>query len=163
MANEEDYYQLLGLGPRQRDEALSAQELKSAYRRALLKHHPDKDSSSNTKSLHKPTVDDIVLAYKTLSTPSLKLEYDRHLRTGVRPSSHATVGETYHIGLETVDLDDLQYDSAAGMWRRECRCGDESGFIVTEAELEKKIDDGELLVGCKGCSLWLRVMFSTEG
>lgn len=36
------------------------------------------------------------------------------------------------------------------------------GYVVTEDELEKNLEDRELIVGCRGCSLWLRVLFSVE-
>jgi len=46
-------------------------------------------------------------------------------------------------------------------WRRPCRCGVAAGFVIPEQELEDAICRGEdeLLVGCAGCSLWVRVEF----
>jgi diphthamide biosynthesis protein 4 len=58
-----------------------------------------------------------------------------------------------------VDLDDLVYDEAEVTWHRSCRCGDDRGFLIRETDLEEASDIGELHVGCKGCSLWLRVLF----
>jgi len=67
--------------------------------------------------------------------------------------------QAFHTGIETVDLDDLNVNEAQGIWYRGCRCGDERGFLVREADLEEAVDDGEISVGCKGCSLWLKVLF----
>lgn len=49
-------------------------------------------------------------------------------------------------------------------WTRACRCGDEKGFRILEEELEDAEGRGEkeVLVGCEGCSLWVRVGFEVE-
>jgi diphthamide biosynthesis protein 4 len=160
MANKLNYYKLLQL-ERRSETALPAQKVKEAYRRALLLHHPDK----NRKAPHdeQVTVDDIALAYKTLSDAKLRLDYDRWLDafvgSGGDLSGHPRPS---HTGLETVDLDDLAFDSASSVWSRGCRCGETNGFTVSELELEKQLDEGEIIVGCKGCSLWLRILFGLE-
>ena len=166
MEKPPDYYQLLGLEGSRNTERLSATELKSAYRRALLQHHPDKNAqavkTSPRSQSEKPqiSVDDVALAYKVLSEPELRAEYDFWLRSKGKDGKRD--GIVHRTGLETVDLDDLIYDQAASFWYRSCRCGEDRGYVVTELELEKNITDGELIVGCKGCSLWLRVLFGVE-
>lgn len=165
----------------------SKQDLKLAYHRALLRYHPDKSSASSTRT--KPTtttqtqqkngdtqiytIDEITTAYKILSNPGSRAEYDRELRLS-RPTQDAENGKNengkgddiFHTGLETVDLEDLGYsdgdgtEEEEGYWYRSCRCGDEKGFFVTEGDLEREVEAGEILVGCKGCSLWLRVLFA---
>ena len=154
-----NHYHLLGLEASQNLPSLPAHLVKAAYKRALLEHHPDK-RVTNGKVAN--TVDDIALAYKTLSEPQLRSEYDRWLHSIVQASGGHADGP-HHTGLETVDLDDLHYDAERSHWRRECRCGNEPAFIVTEEALESNLADGELIVGCKGCSLWLRVLFSVQG
>ncbi|KAF1971215.1 hypothetical protein BU23DRAFT_556234 [Bimuria novae-zelandiae CBS 107.79] len=49
-------------------------------------------------------------------------------------------------------------------WTRGCRCGAEKGFRIQERELEDAEARGEteVLVGCEGCSLWVRVGFDVE-
>jgi diphthamide biosynthesis protein 4 len=49
-------------------------------------------------------------------------------------------------------------------WRRPCRCGSDIGFRITEQELEDAEGKGvgEVLVGCWGCSLVVRVGFAVE-
>lgn len=49
-------------------------------------------------------------------------------------------------------------------WTRPCRCGMDQGFRIAEEELEDAEARGEteVLVGCEGCSLWVRVGFDVE-
>ncbi|KAF2474543.1 uncharacterized protein BDR25DRAFT_301249 [Lindgomyces ingoldianus] len=50
---------------------------------------------------------------------------------------------------------------ATTQYTRSCRCGAEPGFRFSEIELEDALSQGEkeILVGCEGCSLWVRVGF----
>ena len=150
MAN---HYETLGLSSRMFDGNITSQDIKQAYRRALLQHHPDKIQDVAGAA---QTIDAITLAYKTLSEPATKAEYDRELRL---KQARKADDKIFHTGLDIVDLDDLEYDEDTGEWWRACRCGQERGFIVTEDELEKESRFGELITGCKGCSLWLKVLF----
>jgi diphthamide biosynthesis protein 4 len=148
----------------------TAEEIKQAYRLALLTHHPDKNTvSSTTKSTaDKPSIDAIKLAYTILSDPKSRVEYDRDL---ILQSQKAdTIDNTqltdtrrsFRTGEELIDLDDMAYDEAPGIWYRACRCGEQRGYTVTETQLEEEERKGgrEVVVGCIGCSLWLRVGFS---
>ncbi|OQO07490.1 hypothetical protein B0A48_07187 [Cryoendolithus antarcticus] len=149
-----DYYKVLGLDATQR--AIRPADLKAAYKRSLLAHHPDKQRPGRPGH-SAPSIDTIALAYKILSTPDLKSAFDLSLSQGhdAPPGSD----KVFHTGLDTVDLDDLDLDETSGIWTRSCRCGDDKGFRVTESELERNVEDGELITGCRGCSLWLRVLF----
>lgn len=163
----EDYYTILNLSTRKLDPTLTPSEVKAAYKRALLQHHPDKNQSSSYTSSTRPnssseiTIDSIALAYKILSSPSLKSSYDAGLRTS-NNTTNEDDDKVFRTGLDSVDLDDLVFDEAGEVWTRACRCGDDRGFVVTEGELEGNLEDGELIVGCRGCSLWLRVLFGVE-
>ena len=159
MATIPNYYRLLGLETCQNDTLLPAAEVKQAYRRALLQHHPDKaTTATGTPDV---TVDDIALAYKTLADAKLRAEYDSWLQSAAEDGS-LSAPRPRHTGLETVDLDDLTYETLVGEWSRGCRCGDEKGFSLSERELEQQAKEGEVIVGCKGCSLWLRVLFGWD-
>jgi diphthamide biosynthesis protein 4 len=161
MAKSMNYYQLLDLDIRSSQDHITPLKVKQAYRKALLAYHPDKQKSAGTHPTI--TVDDIALAFKTLSDPILRAEYDTWLASNEDVTSSAGhVARPRHTGLETVDLDDLNFDASSGSWSRSCRCGNDTGFTVTEAELEKHVDEGEIIVGCKGCSLWLRIMFGVD-
>ena len=149
------HYKVLGLTPpADRHARVSLEEVKAAYRRALLRHHPDKSG----KILSKPpafTIDEITSAYKVLSNDAERAEYDLQLRLAdARQES-----DTAHPGLETVDLDDMSYDEDQVLWFRGCRCGQARGFRITESDLEKEVHRGEIITGCVGCSLWLKVLF----
>ncbi|KAL2351757.1 Diphthamide biosynthesis protein 4 [Cryomyces antarcticus] len=166
--SKRNHYVVLGLPHPTQVASLTVQDIKLAYRRALLIHHPDKSVASqgtrrSNVDVPKHTVDDITIAYRTLSDPSLRADYDRDLRlqflSAVQPDTRE---RTFHSGLETVDLDELNFDEAKSVWTRGCRCGQEQGFVVIEEELEKEAEFGELVTGCRGCSLWLRVLFQTE-
>lgn len=156
---EQGYYEVLSLPTTQSlRNQLNEQDIKFAYRRALLLHHPDKKSTplpTTPSTSTKPTIDQITLAYKTLISPTLRTAYDR---TQALKASSATL--TPHPGLETVDLDDLLHDDQQNIWYRSCRCGKERAYTITEEELEMNAEEGEIVTGCQGCSLWLRVTFA---
>jgi len=189
------YYEILNLSPSAlaslEDEAAAASLIKRAYRRALLSHHPDKKKPITTLSssslMSSPplsavyTVDQISAAYATLSRPTLRQAYDRSLlalrsqpsssltsssSSLSRTASGGTAAADFQTGIETVDLDDLDYEEegqgrdSQTTWYRPCRCGNPRGYHFGEADLEDAADLGELMVGCADCSLWLRVCFA---
>jgi diphthamide biosynthesis protein 4 len=155
-----DFYELLGLKDRQvGDRSISVDELKRGYKRALLSHHPDKRSGASSES--DITVDTIALAYHTLSDPKRRAEYDLELRNGDSIRLDPSRGVETCTGLDIVDLGDLTCDET-GNWTRDCRCGSQPAFVLTELELETNSHLGEVVVGCKGCSLWLKVLYSEE-
>lgn len=158
--NVQDHYAILMLTCSKEDrKILTEKDIKLAYRRALLSHHPDKSNLTQVSN-SKHSIDQITIAYRTLIDPVARSEYDRLL--ALKPSTPAafTISQTLHPGLETVDLDDLSSDDQQGFWYRSCRCGKERGYAVSEEELESSIECGEVLTGCQGCSLWLRVIFA---
>ncbi|MCJ1485142.1 hypothetical protein MMC06_005315 [Schaereria dolodes] len=157
----QNHYEVLTLpSPSNREQTPNKHDIKLAYRHALLHHHPDKSrvKASPDSDSRKVTVDDISLAYKVLSNPASRSEYDRLLWIQASKTSPDIIQS--HPGLETMDLDDLSYDEANRTWHRSCRCGNAGAFMVTEADLEKDADTGETFTGCGGCSLWLRVVFA---
>lgn len=165
----EDYYTVLGLSTRRNDPGLNPQDVRKAYRQALLKYHPDKiesdhrqtqNAATNSVNAHY-TIDQITAALSILSDPTSRAEYDQKLRL-VRQSEQATRANEsarFFSGLDVADLDDLDYDEDKGIWRRSCRCGQDEGFIITEDDLDAAATTGELVIGCRGCSLWLKVLF----
>lgn len=170
--NNADFYQILNVPFTSTSTGLSKQTIKLAYHKALLRHHPDKASAiqaglrapSNETGDSRFTIDEITTAYKTLSDPILRAEYDRVLRLDRAKVAEREKTDVFHTGLEVVDLEDLECDESAEelVWFRGCRCGDDRGFAVTEEELEREVEHGEIIVGCRGCSLWLKVLFAVE-
>lgn len=189
MSHGVDLYEILSLPfTGSSTTVLSKQQIKIAYHKALLKHHPDKANavaketvlngstvSTNSfpaKSDANPprqqyTIDQITAAYKTLSDPALRAEYNRSLRLDrLKVAQREKTSDVFHTGLEIVDLEDLACEEAEGgdgdCWYRGCRCGDERGFLVNEEDLEREAEHGEIIIGCRGCSLWLKILFAVE-
>ncbi|PTD09995.1 Diphthamide biosynthesis protein 4, partial [Fusarium culmorum] len=132
--------------------------IKRAYHRALLRNHPDKVANSDPSSVFF-TVDQITTALNVLSSPSARAAYDAALRVS-RPTGAAGRDGSFQTGVENVDLDDLPFDEDQECWYRPCRCGNEHSYKFREADLEEVSEEGELVVGCLDCSLWLRVHFA---
>lgn len=155
------HYQILGITPTILDEHnASSSVLKRAYRRALLQNHPDKAAGgidTNRGTVY--TVDQITIAFNVLSSPKERAAYDNSLRL-TRVDSEANFQVEFQTGVENVDLDDLPYDETTRQWYRSCRCGNEKAYIFHESDLDDCGDQGELMVGCQDCSLWLRVHFA---
>jgi diphthamide biosynthesis protein 4 len=134
------------------------------------------------------TVDDVKEAYMILGDEGRKKEYDIWLKESGWKNLHsdnqsaqedgvnreAKWTEDFILGLEILDLSDftmqgttesdtsIQVEHMA--WTRPCRCGMSTGYTIEEKELEGAMERGEkvVLVGCRGCSLWVRVGFEVE-
>ncbi|WEW59538.1 Diphthamide biosynthesis protein 4 [Emydomyces testavorans] len=186
-ASHTTYYDILEVPPP--PVLLSQSDLKAAYHRALLKYHPDKSSpsspasyvttsvqtctlASNVSSQNSRiyTIDQITTAYKLLSDPRKKAEYDRSLYlsdiSGVG-SKRFVINEkqAFCTGLEVFDLDDMQVgmdSEGSEFWYRNCRCGDTKGFLIHEEDLENEMERGEIMLGCQGCSLWAKILFAVN-
>ncbi|KAI0673821.1 hypothetical protein C8Q78DRAFT_652729 [Trametes maxima] len=125
-----DYYGLLEI-----PSSAPSADVKAAYHRALLTHHPDKHGSRN----HTVDIGLLQQAFSTLYNPHLRKEYDL-LRTsgkigGPRPAQI--------VSLE--DFEEIE-DADGNRWTYPCRCGGQ--YVVTEDML----DAGQHLVGCASCS-----------
>jgi diphthamide biosynthesis protein 4 len=151
-----NYYAVLGLPTSPNNASFTEKDIKQAYRQALLANHPDKSEQKHATQ-PKYTVDEITIAYKILSNAGCRSEHDRILRLQAFSLQQSDAKNL--TGLETVDLDDMEYDEATSVWYRSCRCGNERGYQITEEELGKELDHGAIISGCGGCSLWLTVVF----
>ena len=67
-----DYYEILGV-----NKSASADEIKRAYRKLALAHHPDRNEGSETEKKFK----EINEAYQVLSNPQKKSQYDQFGQT----------------------------------------------------------------------------------
>jgi DnaJ-class molecular chaperone len=174
---EPNHYEVLSLPKsllEESNEEQIPQIIKQAYHRALLRHHPDKAQQQHPHHVPRPTtittskptytVDQITRAYTTLSSPPSRAQYDRHLILTQQQQGSKPARSAFQTGIETIDLDDLEYSEPPGSgearWYRPCRCGNEQGFAFGEGDLEEAGDLGELIVGCQDCSLWLRICFA---
>jgi DnaJ-class molecular chaperone len=163
MTSKPSYYDILGLpSALQNDPHLPAQTLRGAYRRALLQNHPDKSiqTLNSTSKLTTYSIDQITEAFSVLSDKKTRAAYDKDSKLQAAAKNGRSEGtQIFRTGVETVDLDDLIVEEEQGIWYRGCRCGDEQGFLIREQDLEEAADEGEISVGCRGCSLWLKVLF----
>ncbi|KAF2242586.1 hypothetical protein BU26DRAFT_128928 [Trematosphaeria pertusa] len=149
---------------------------------------PERSAEGTGKGTHTYTVDDVKQAFSVLGDAARKREYDRWLAAqplhGSRgDGSGSGMGRDFVLGLEVLDLSDFEVvardcsseeggtpTSFSGegddevQWVRPCRCGAEKGFRISEGELVDVERRGgrEVLVGCEGCSLWVRVGFEVE-
>jgi len=158
------HYEILGIS----EALLKEQEdpiqiIRRAYHRALLHNHPDKASAADSLSLpkassasSKPSIDRISEAFRILSSPQSRAEYDQTLTL----AQQGPEKQAFQTGIENVDLDDLEFDERESSWFRGCRCGNPKGYLITEPDLEEVEQQGELVVGCQDCSLWLKVHFA---
>ncbi|MET0441596.1 MAG: DnaJ C-terminal domain-containing protein [Casimicrobiaceae bacterium] len=92
MANKRDFYDVLGV-PR----SASDHEIKKAYRKLAMKHHPDrnkdrKDAEANFKEAKE--------AYEVLSDKEKRAAYDRFGHAGIDPSMAAGAGAGAGAGFD---------------------------------------------------------------
>ena len=75
---ERDYYEVLGAEP-----SASVEQLRAAFREAVLRHHPDLAPSSEVATRRTSTLN---RAWAELRDPARRLHYDRALRGGTAPT-----------------------------------------------------------------------------
>src|SRR5207244_11957047 len=96
--SKRDYYEVLGVG-----QAASDQEIKTAYRRLAVKHHPDKNPEDpHAEEKFKEAAE----AYAVLSDPEQRRRYDRFGHAGVSSAASAAWGAPGFGGFEDI-LGDL--------------------------------------------------------
>ena len=162
-----DAYTVLSLPSSSQSYLLSVATIKEAYKKALLVHHPDKRSRINAYVPHSnnmKTIDAITEAYRILSNPELRAQLDKKLVTKSSASGPSKDDvEQIAIEAESVDLDDMLYDPDSQTWSCTCRCSIDDAFVVRSKDLEDNEaalnEQSELLVACRGCTLWLRICY----
>jgi len=96
--SKRDYYEILGV-----TRTATEQEIKSAYRRLAVKHHPDKNpGDAEAEEKFKEAAE----AYSILSDAEQRTRYDRFGHAGVSSSAGASWGAPGFGGLEDI-LGDL--------------------------------------------------------
>jgi DnaJ-class molecular chaperone len=78
-----DYYKILGVS-----DAASEDEIKKAYKKLAMKHHPDRGGDTKT-------FQSISEAYDTLSDTSKRQQYDAQ-KNGFNPFGHGNPGGAFH-------------------------------------------------------------------
>lgn len=182
---EPTFFEVLAISPRSldgQDQTSQAKITRQAYRRALLKHHPDRQaqktdenaaaasdssSASNENSSQHFTVDQITEAYTVLSDAKKRREYTRTLRSQTRTKSSGAANtrtkrrqKSRSSGIDTVVLDDdMSWDGKRRLYYRACDgCGKARGFSLREDEIEDDSEeDFEMILECAGCEKSLNV------
>jgi len=141
-----DLYRILEI-----QEDASQDEIKRAYHRALLRHHPDKKRTDDSVLSPVPTVDALREAFRILSNPSSRQSYDQRPKSTTHSVNQMPVMGSRPANV--VSLDDCQevVQGASLTWTYSCRCG--GLFAISEQLLEEDVH----LVGCDSCSeaLWI--------
>ncbi len=84
-----DYYEVLGVPKNASDD-----EIKKAYRKHAMKHHPDRNQGESTK-VSEEKFKESKEAYEMLSDPQKRAAYDQHGHAGVDPNLRGAGGEGY--------------------------------------------------------------------
>ena len=128
-----DYYKLLGI-----EFDATSTTIKQKYHQLSLQHHPDKCGGEQTSDFVK-----INTAYKILSDPSLKQQYDFQYVAYTNKSSVMVHDE--------LQIHDLEPDG--DVCTATCRCG---GTFQVFNETLKSLDV-PVFVNCDTCSLCISV------
>src|SRR3954469_13577449 len=84
MADKRDYYEVLGVS-----KSASADEIKRAYRKLAMEHHPDKHGGDDAK------FKEIGEAYETLKDPQKRAGYDQFGQAGAQGNPFGGGGGGY--------------------------------------------------------------------
>lgn len=133
-------------------------EIKKAYRRTLLQHHPDKlrqqqQKSSDNSTEPLLTIDEINLAYERIKE---------------NPNGNSSKGNNdddsvvnFNEVVDLADLEESELPDGSMQWTRNCRCGGD-GYLLFERDLELNGDADEIAVQCAGCSIFILVQYAVE-
>lgn len=139
-------YQVLGAS-----KSASLQELRGKYQAKARETHPDKQGRHTNESQKAEAAKQFLAvqeAWETLRDADLRQEYDSRL----------SLQEAHVVVSDEVNADEMEYDQTdEGSYSHECRCGE--AYVVSSAELREGFD----VVGCLGCSLYIRVVGPSSG
>ncbi len=86
MATKRDYYETLGV-----PKNASEEEIKKAYRKLAMKHHPDRNTGDSAKE-SEAKFKEVKEAYEMLSDPQKRGAYDQYGHAGVDPNMRGGAG-----------------------------------------------------------------------
>lgn len=103
MSTKRDYYEILGVG-----KSASADEIKKAFRKAAVKHHPDKEGGDETK------FKEINEAYEVLKDQQKRQRYDQFGHAGVGGASGGGAGGNPFEGFGGFGGQNVHFDFGDG-------------------------------------------------
>ena len=142
----QDPYEVL-----QVERACSAVEIKAAYQRLILVHHPDRKrpSSSSGVAAVAAAADDEFLriqqAWEVLGDASRRAEYDKR-RARAAQTATSIIAEAVPLGEF-----ELQGQNPERWYSKTCRCGEDYEISVEDYQ------QGCTTVQCNGCSLYVHI------
>ncbi|RUS71619.1 hypothetical protein EGW08_020611, partial [Elysia chlorotica] len=158
----ENLYEILQCAP-----TASRDELRRAYTRLALQHHPDKTAqrraaensalsapsenlNNGSSSVTKDKSSDsefvkIDLAWKVLGNDDLRAEYD------IKWQDRCLMQE--HPVQDSIPFDDFDFDPSEEIYSYPCRCGSE--FLFTDFDRQLLCD----YVCCGTCSLTVKIIY----
>ncbi|CBQ70738.1 related to Acetylcholinesterase precursor [Sporisorium reilianum SRZ2] len=146
-AEDASLYATLGVKP-----TATPAEIRTAYLSLVRQHHPDKLQQQGTPvdaNLLDPLPHDALIrqlnhAYKVLSDPSQRGQYDRSLAAAAAASAQHT--QPRISGVVDFEAFQLLEHSGAVRFSYACRCG--YAYVLAEEQVHARVD----VVGCDGCS-----------
>ncbi|KYR01498.1 DNAJ heat shock N-terminal domain-containing protein [Tieghemostelium lacteum] len=141
-----NYYEILQVSPES-----TLNDIKKSFNSLVLLYHPDKQQQQQHSSIElvesiKNRYLDLQSAYECLRDINKRSIYDSQLLELSRQKYSIT---------DEIDLDDMEYNEDTLEYYYNCRCGDK--FVIREDQLSNDID----VACCGGCSLAIKVLFST--
>ena len=130
-----DFYKILGI-----DSNANLAIIRQKYHQLSLQFHPDKNQTQNSSGMDFVKINE---AFKVLSEPKLKQEYDLQYVAQANRSAVAIHDQ--------VELDELEFDGSSHVMQ--CRCG--GVFILTKEASDLPLPS--LCVSCDTCSLCISV------
>jgi molecular chaperone DnaJ len=132
MATTRDYYEVLGV-----EKGASADDIKRAYRKLAMKHHPDRNPGDvDAERSFKEAAE----AYEVLSDPSKRQRYDQYGHAGLRGQaghdfSHMDVGDIFSM------FEDIFGDALGGPARGRRRGGRAQRGYSLETQVEITLEE----------------------
>ena len=141
-----DYYEILGV-PKNAQDA----EIKKAYRKHAMKHHPDRNQGASTKAAEEKFKESKE-AYEMLSDPQKRAAYDQHGHAGVDPNMRGGPGGEAYGGFAEAfgdifgDMFGQQRGRAGGGARQVFRGGDLSYAMEVTLEEAARGKDAQIRI-----------------
>ncbi len=141
-----DYYEILGV-PKNAQDA----EIKKAYRKHAMKHHPDRNQGATTKAAEEKFKESKE-AYEMLSDPQKRAAYDQHGHAGVDPNMRGGPGGEAYGGFAEAfgdifgDMFGQQRGRAGGGARQVFRGGDLSYAMEVTLEEAARGKDAQIRI-----------------
>ncbi len=130
-----DYYQILGVNKNS-----SAEEIKKAYRKLALKHHPDKGGNQEKFK-------EINEAYQILSNTQKRAQYDQFGSAGFEQGA-GSQGSGFHQGYYSGNMDDI-FSNFGGFGRTSDIFEDFFGQAFSQIQVEIPIKLTQAILGTK--------------